>query len=77
MRLDATEARDDEWLIGFGTVAGDASLSPQGDLVEAAARLFDLLHEADSSDRAAIAIAPVPHHGLGIAINDRLARAAV
>lgn len=76
VRLNATEARDNEWLIGFGPIAGDASLSPQGDLVEAAARLFDLLHQADGSNRTAIAIAPVPHHGLGVAINDRLARAA-
>jgi len=76
LRLDADEARPGEWLIGFGAVAGDASLSPSGDLVEAAARLFASLHEADASGRAAIAVAPVPEEGLGMAINDRLRRAA-
>ena len=44
--------------------------------LEAAARLFDLLHEADASDAAAIAVAPIPQVGLGLAINDRLKRAA-
>lgn len=76
LRLDAVEARGDEWLIGFGPVVGDASLSPSGDLIEAAARLFAALHEADDSGRAAIAVAPVPDTGLGHAINDRLRRAA-
>ena len=47
-----------------------------GDLVEAAARLFDLLHRADASDKRRIAVAPVPDRGLGAAINDRLRRAA-
>ena len=76
MRLNAVAAMADEWLIGFGAVAGDASLSPSGNLSEAAARLFDMLHQADASDRRAIAVAPVPDDGLGVAINDRLARAA-
>ncbi|RJF90751.1 L-threonylcarbamoyladenylate synthase [Sphingomonas cavernae] len=76
VRLGATQARAYEWFIGFGAIAGDVNLSSQGDLAEAAARLFDLLHQADASDRTAIAIAPVPNQGLGVAINDRLARAA-
>jgi L-threonylcarbamoyladenylate synthase len=76
LRLDATSAGADEYLIGFGAVAGDASLSPSGDLVEAAAHLFDLLHQADASAKPRIAIAPVPREGLGAAINDRLGRAA-
>ncbi len=76
VRLDATEARDGEWLIGFGPVAGNATLSATGDLEEAAARLFDLLHDADSASGAAIAVAPIPDTGLGAAINDRLGRAA-
>ena len=76
LRLNATHAEDDEFLIGFGSIAGDANLSPKGDLVEAAARLFDLLHEADASPRSRIAIAAVPSTGLGRAINDRLRRAA-
>jgi L-threonylcarbamoyladenylate synthase len=76
LRLDATSAAADEYLIGFGAVAGDANLSPSGDLVEAAAHLFDLLHQADASARSRIAVAPVPRTGLGVAINDRLGRAA-
>lgn len=76
LRLNAQRAADDEYLIGFGDVEGDSSLSPSGDLVEAAARLFDLLHRADSSGMANIAVAPVPSQGLGAAINDRLKRAA-
>jgi L-threonylcarbamoyladenylate synthase len=76
LRLNAVAAEDDEWLIGFGEVAGDASLSATGSLTEAAANLFDLLHQADASERAKIAVAPVPGEGLGLAINDRLARAA-
>jgi len=76
LRLDATEARDDEWLIGFGAVRGDATLSASGDLLEAAARLFDALHEAEASDRARISVAPIPAEGLGLAIRDRLTRAA-
>jgi L-threonylcarbamoyladenylate synthase len=76
LRLDAIEARPGEWLIGFGAVSGDSSLSPSGNLVEAAAALFDRLHEAEAAEAAAIAVAPVPNEGLGRAINDRLHRAA-
>lgn len=76
LRLEATLARAGEWLIGYGPVAGDATLSATGDLAEAAARLFDLLHEADRGAARAIAVAPVPDQGLGVAINDRLRRAA-
>ena len=76
LRLHADEARPGEWLIGFGRVPGDASLSPGGDLLEAAARLFDLLHAADLGPASSIAVAPIPDEGLGIAINDRLRRAA-
>jgi L-threonylcarbamoyladenylate synthase len=76
LRLDASSAQADEYLIGFGNIEGDASLSRSGDLVEAASRLFDLLHEADASPRPRIAVAPVPAQGLGAAINDRLQRAA-
>lgn len=76
LRLDATEARDGEWLIGFGRVAGDDTLSASGDLVEAAARLFDALHRADAAECAAIAVAPVSNTDIGVAINDRLKRAA-
>jgi L-threonylcarbamoyladenylate synthase len=76
LRLGATIAHPGEWLIGFGPVMGDDTLSASGDLAEAAARLFDALHRADAGERRAIAVAPVPHAGLGAAINDRLARAA-
>jgi L-threonylcarbamoyladenylate synthase len=76
VRLGAMTAEPHEFHIGFGGVAGDASLSPAGDLVEAAARLFELLHVAEASGRAGIAVAPVPETGLGLAINDRLRRAA-
>jgi len=74
--LNRTAASAETWLIGFGPVAGDASLSSTGNLVEAAARLFACLHEADASDRTTIAVAPIPFTGLGAAINDRLSRAA-
>jgi L-threonylcarbamoyladenylate synthase len=76
LRLDAAEARPGEYLIGFGPVAGDTSLSPSGDLIEAAAQLFELLHAADASGAKAIAVAPIPAEGLGLAIRDRLRRAA-
>jgi L-threonylcarbamoyladenylate synthase len=76
LRLDAANREHDEFLIGFGSIAGDVNLSPSGDLVEAAARLFDLLHVADASPKPRIGIAPVPGDGIGAAINDRLRRAA-
>jgi L-threonylcarbamoyladenylate synthase len=76
LRLDALEAAADEFLIGFGPVAGDLSLSSRGDVVEAAAHLFDLLHRADASPRPRIAIAPIGGDGLAAAIRDRLKRAA-
>jgi L-threonylcarbamoyladenylate synthase len=76
LRLNATGARPGEWLIGFGAVTGDDMLSADGDLVEAAVRLFDALHRADGSGATAIAVAPIPDTGLGMAINDRLGRAA-
>ena len=75
LRLNATAARPGELLIGFGPVAGEMSLSEGADLAEAAARLFELLHQADAQSRP-IAVAPVPETGLGAAINDRLRRAA-
>lgn len=76
IRLEATEAAAHEFHIGFGPIAGDETLSANGDLAEAAANLFACLHRADASGRAAIAVAPLPAHGLGAAINDRLRRAA-
>jgi L-threonylcarbamoyladenylate synthase len=76
LRLGAAVAEGDEFLIGFGNVTGDCSLSPNGDLAEAAARLYACLHEAAAADHHRIAVAPVPEEGIGAAINDRLRRAA-
>jgi len=77
LRIDVLAAATDEWHIGFGSIPGDVSLSLAGDLAEAAARLFALLHQADAGPAIRIAVAPVPSVGIGIAINDRLRRAAV
>jgi L-threonylcarbamoyladenylate synthase len=80
VELDANSAVPDAVLIGFGAVGGDFSLSPTGDLREAAASLFDVLHQADALAEARglkrIAVATIPEEGLGRAINDRLRRAA-
>jgi len=76
VRLNAREVLEGEWHIGFGVVAGDDNLSPDGDLAEAAARLFDALHKGDASKATSIAVAPIPDEGIGVAINDRLKRAA-
>jgi len=76
LRLDASEAKDGEYLIGFGPVAGDVTLSKAGDPIEAAAHLFDLLHQADAAPQPRIAIAPIPGNGIAAAIRDRLKRAA-
>jgi len=76
LRLNALDRKDGEWLIGFGLVEGDTTLSSKGDLVEAAAKLFDALHEADSSRASRISTAPIPGEGLAVAIRDRLTRAA-
>lgn len=76
LRLNAQSASEGEWLIGFGAVAGDDNLSTDGNLAQAAARLFEALHTADASNCVAIAVATIPQTGIGEAINDRLARAA-
>lgn len=76
LRLNATQARDGEVLIGFGDMDCDLNLSEAGDLIEAAANLFAMLHEADARATSGIAVTPVPLEGLGVAINDRLTRAA-
>ncbi|HSM53154.1 MAG TPA: Sua5 family C-terminal domain-containing protein, partial [Erythrobacter sp.] len=76
VRLGALDAEADEFLIGFGDVAGNFTLSAAGDLDEAAARLYDCLHIAAASEHPRIAVAPVPERGIGKAINDRLRRAA-
>jgi L-threonylcarbamoyladenylate synthase len=78
LRLNVETAREGEILLGFGPGIGEArwSLSPSGDLREAAANLFRLLREADRNEPAGIAVPAVPEEGLGEAINDRLRRAA-
>lgn len=75
VRLNAAQAQEGEVLLGFGPIDGTLNLSPTSDLAEAAANLFDHLHKLDATGQP-IAVAPIPHHGLGAAINDRLARAA-
>ena len=76
VRLNVTDPEPDEVLLGFGPVGGDLNLSPGGDLVEAAARLFHCLQELDRRQVPRIAVSPIPQTGLGRAINDRLSRAA-
>ncbi len=81
LRLDARDARPGEALLAFGPSAlpGFSEtlwLSRSGDLAEAAANLFALLRRLDRPDFAGIAVMPIPEHGLGRAINDRLRRAA-
>ena len=76
LRLDATSARPGEAYLGFGPGwDGALNLSPSADLREAARNLFAMLHQLDAL-ASKIAVAPIPHHGLGEAINDRLKRAA-
>ncbi len=83
LRLDATRVAPGEALLAFGAQAPAGSqpvrtlnLSARGDLIEAAANLFSHLRALDAAGATAIAVMPVPHEGLGEAINDRLQRAA-
>jgi L-threonylcarbamoyladenylate synthase len=82
LRLGAADAHADEAALDFGGVLKESAagarldLSPGGDLVEAAAHLFAYLRALDAGGAARIAVAPIPAHGLGAAINDRLRRAA-
>jgi L-threonylcarbamoyladenylate synthase len=76
VRLGAAEAETGEFHIGFGGVPGDISLSPTGDLAEAASRFYACLHLAAAASQQRIAVAPIPQQGMGAAINDRLQRAA-
>ncbi len=76
VRLNAALADADEFHIGFGAVAGNWNLSPSGDLAEAASRLYAALHRGAADSARRIAVASIPHEGIGAAINDRLTRAA-
>jgi L-threonylcarbamoyladenylate synthase len=84
LRLDAGGIEAGEALLAFGPAPAQGAaraamvlnLSPRGDLIEAAANLFSHLRALDAAGVATIAVMPVPHEGLGEAINDRLRRAA-
>ncbi len=76
VRMSAKDHEQDEFFIGFGSLSGDCTLSSSGDLNEAAARLYDCLHEGAASEKPRIAVAPIPYGEVGMAINDRLRRAA-
>ena len=81
LRLAARQVASDEALLAFGPAPLDGAaetvnLSPDSDLVEAAARLFAALRKLDRPGHRAIAVMAIPETGLGIAINDRLRRAA-
>jgi L-threonylcarbamoyladenylate synthase len=81
LRLEATDVEPGEALLAFGpappvTSGPGINISPSGDLVEAATRLFAALRELDASGATTIAVMAIPGHGLGEAINDRLRRAA-
>ena len=80
VRLNAKEARPGEAYLAFGKREPEAdivrNLSPTKNLHEAAANLFAMLHTLDMLGAEIIAVAPIPDEGLGVAINDRLARAA-
>jgi L-threonylcarbamoyladenylate synthase len=81
VRLNATKAGPGEALLAFGPDLPQAAgpvinLSPTGDLMEAAAKLFAALRALDETDAGTIAVMPIPEEGLGEAINDRLRRAA-
>ncbi len=76
MRLNVLAPLPGEKYLGFGDMVCDLNLSSSGNLEEAAAHLFRMIRELDQSGTVAIAVAPIPNHGLGLAINDRLQRAA-
>ncbi len=76
VRLNASAAEWDEFMIGFGEIKGDCTLSDLGYVKQAASRLYDCLHDAALSDKPKIAVAPIPYDLEGRAINDRLRRAA-
>ena len=79
LRINATKKEQkNEVLIGFGQNAKTKfNLSPRGDLSEAAKNLYSTLRHVDDNKRfTCIAINPIPNHGIGVAINDRLCRAS-
>ena len=77
LRMNATKAEPGEALLGFGqSPAATLNLSPTGDLKQAAANLFSMMHQLDCDKYTGIAVMPIPMYGLGYAINDRLKRAS-
>ncbi len=75
LRINVTQKNEDEFFIGFGDMVCDLNLSEMGDLSQAATNLFAYMRIGDADKRyKKIAIAPIPNVGLGLAINDRLAR---
>ncbi len=80
LRLNAKDVREGEMMLAFGPEAPKkvigVNLSPNGDLAEAASNLYAYLHILDDTGIETIAVMPIPHEGLGTAINDRLQRAA-
>lgn len=75
LRMNVTSPEENEAYIGFGNMECDYNLSPSGDLTEAAANLFKMLHRADDANQyKGIAVAPIPMESVGVAINDRLSR---
>lgn len=78
LRMNATAPNKGEVFLGFGPAPAsvDMNLSPSSDLIEASANLFEMLHRLDAMNAAGIAVMPIPETGLGLAINDRLRRAA-
>ncbi|MCP4392949.1 MAG: threonylcarbamoyl-AMP synthase [Alphaproteobacteria bacterium] len=77
LRMNATYAKEGEALLGFGHADNALlNLSYRGDVNEAAANLFAMLHQLDCDQYKGIAVMNIPNEGLGVAINDRLRRAA-
>jgi L-threonylcarbamoyladenylate synthase len=78
LRLEADAPQADEAFLGFGPIEspGGLNLSRAGDTREAAANLYAMLRALDATGTRWIAVAPIPVHGLGAAICDRLTRAA-
>ena len=77
LRLNATDWRQGEKKLGFGNVECDLNLSKDQSLIEAAQNLFNYLHILDNFDTKTISVSPIPNEGIGLAINDRLIRAAI
>ena len=76
IRLNSKVFKKNEVSLGFGEILCDLNLSRKANLTEAAANLFDYLHRLDGMGAEKIAVSPIPEKGIGIAINDRLRRAA-